>query len=73
MTMLAPKPIETSTQPLPGAAAVFLPTEITAPRGATSAVLRYPVPEGVSPGRYDGLVLAHGVADAVVPITVLVT
>ena len=59
---------------LPGGTAVFAPAEIGLPlTAAASVVLRYPIPVGAVPGRYHGLVLAGGVTDAVVPITVVVT
>jgi hypothetical protein len=56
---------------LPGGTAVFVPAEIDVPvGGASSVLLRYPIPPGAIPGPYNGLVLAGGAADAVVPITV---
>jgi hypothetical protein len=59
---------------LPGGTAVFAPPEISVPlSAATSVLLRYPIPAGATPGRYHGLVLAGGVTDAVVPVTVVIT
>ena len=59
---------------LPGGTAVFAPAEIGLPlKAAESVLLRYPIPAGATPGGYHGLVLAGGVADAFVPITVVIT
>ena len=60
-------------EPLPGGAAVFAPPEVTVSGAVTSTLLRVPIAPGTRPGRYDGLVLAYGVVDAVLPITVVVT
>lgn len=60
-------------EPLPGGAAVFAPPEVTVSGAVTSTLLRVPIPPGTGPGRYDGLVLAYGVVDAVLPVTVVVT
>ncbi len=60
-------------EPLPGDLAVFVPSEVEVHGAVTSTLLRYPVPAGTRPGRHEGLVLAYGVADAVVPVTVVVT
>lgn len=57
---------------LPGDLAVVSPPEITVRGAVTSALLRYPVPAGTGPGRYDGVVLAYGVADAALPVTLVV-
>ncbi|HEU4548019.1 MAG TPA: hypothetical protein VFR88_17180 [Microlunatus sp.] len=59
---------------LPGGAAVFAPAGVDLPLGtAASVLLRYPVPAGVAPGRYHGMVLAGGATDAVLPITAVIT
>jgi hypothetical protein len=59
---------------LSGGAAVFAPAEVGLPLGAASSVvLRYPIPVETAPGRYHGMVLAGGVTDAVVPVTVVIT
>jgi hypothetical protein len=60
-------------EPLAGGAAVFAPAEVTVSGAVTSILLRVPIPPGTRRGRYDGLVLAYGVVDAVLPITVVVT
>lgn len=57
---------------LPGQLAVVTPPEVTVHGAVTSTLLRYPVPTGTPPGRYDGVVLAYGVADAVLPVTLVV-
>lgn len=57
---------------LPGDLAVFTPPEVTVHGAVTSSLLRFPVPTGTRPGRYDGVVLAYGVADAVLPVTLVV-
>ena len=58
---------------LPGGSAIFEPAELRlpAPVGA-STVVRYRIPPGTATGSYHGLVLGRGVADAVVPITMVV-
>lgn len=59
---------------LPGELAVFAPAELTLPAPTGSAtVLRYPVPPGTPPGRYEGLAHGRGVAAVSAPVTLVIT
>lgn len=58
---------------LTGTTAEFAPAELLVPAPAcASTVLRLPIPEAAEVGSHHGLVVAAGVAGAVVPITVVV-